>query len=138
MLRKFNKLAFSGTQSARAAANWQKEIYTTVDYDPNEPKVRFKVFFQYFTSPVYFFGENFETNKSLIKSWSPIVVKSPAVYSRLQLKWESKQFQFILMPMLKLFMLIWPTKKLTLVQLHLLNHISLWTILSMPSVSNFY
>ena len=44
MLRKFNKLAFSGTQSARAAANWQKEIYTTVDYDPNEPKVRFKVF----------------------------------------------------------------------------------------------
>jgi len=38
MLRKFNKLAFSGTQSARAAANWQKEIYTTVDYDPNEPK----------------------------------------------------------------------------------------------------
>ena len=44
MLRKFNKLAFSGTQSARAAANWQKEIYTTVDYDPNEPKARFKVF----------------------------------------------------------------------------------------------
>ena len=44
MLRKFNKLAFSGTQSARAAANWQKEIYTTVDYDPNEPKARFKSF----------------------------------------------------------------------------------------------
>ena len=43
MLRKFNKLAFSGTQSARAAANWQKEIYTTVDYDPNEPKARFKI-----------------------------------------------------------------------------------------------
>ena len=48
MLRKFNKLAFSGTQSARAAANWQKEIYTTVDYDPNEPKVRFKFFFKKF------------------------------------------------------------------------------------------
>ena len=45
MLRKFNKLAFSGTQSARAAANWQKEIYTTVDYDPNEPKARFQNFF---------------------------------------------------------------------------------------------
>ena len=44
MLRKFNKLAFSGTQSARAAANWQKEIYTTVDYDPNEPKARFTSF----------------------------------------------------------------------------------------------
>ena len=44
MLRKFNKLAFSGTQSARAAANWQKEIYTTVDYDPNEPKARFQIF----------------------------------------------------------------------------------------------
>ena len=42
MLRKFNKLAFSGTQSARAAANWQKEIYTTVDYDPNEPKAWFQ------------------------------------------------------------------------------------------------
>ena len=49
MLRKFNKLAFSGTQSARAAANWQKEIYTTVDYDPNEPKARFKFFPWLFT-----------------------------------------------------------------------------------------
>ena len=84
----------------------------------------------------FFFGKNLETFKSSIKSWLPIVVKSPAVYSRLQLKWELKQFRFILMPMLKPFMLIWPMKKLTLVQPHLPNHILLWIILLMLSVSD--
>ena len=33
MLRNFNKLALS-----RRTANWQKDIYTTVQYDPEEPK----------------------------------------------------------------------------------------------------
>ena len=37
MLRSFNKSSFIGNFSRRAA-NWQKDIYTTVKYDPDEPK----------------------------------------------------------------------------------------------------
>ena len=36
MLRRFNKLSLRNSRTV--VTDWQKDIYTTVDYDPAEPK----------------------------------------------------------------------------------------------------
>ena len=38
MLRRFNKLALAGRKNSATVTDWQKDIYTTVEYDPEEPK----------------------------------------------------------------------------------------------------